>query len=99
MTPASYDGDDKNILTTIKAVYLSDLLIGILYSEKPDHYHKLFRKESKKLLGFSNDDIENVLDQLHVLVEEAGDYFGLKIKNLQIHPGNSPGSKYPFEPD
>ena len=82
-TPASYDGDDKNIETTIKAVYLSDLLIGILYSEKPEHYHKLFRKESKKLLGFSNDDIENVLNQLHVLVEEAGDYFGLKIKNLK----------------
>ncbi len=79
--PASYDGDDENILTTIKAVYLSDLLINILYSEKPEHYHKQFRKESRKLLGFSNDEIENVLDQLHILVEEAGEYFGLKIKS------------------
>ncbi len=33
------------------------------------------------MLGFSNDDIENVLDQLHILVEEAGVSFGLNIKN------------------
>ncbi len=80
-TPENYDGEDKAITKTIRAVYLSDLLINILYSEHPEQYHKQFRKASKKLLGLSSDDIENVLDRLHLLVSEAGEYFGLKIKS------------------
>jgi two-component system cell cycle response regulator len=81
--PEQYDGKNKTITKTIRAVYLSDLLINILYSEQPEHYHKRFRKESKKLLCLSSDDIENVLDRLHLLVSEAGDYFGLKIKTTR----------------
>ncbi len=82
-TPERYDGDDKNIQATIKAVYLSDLLTNILFSEKPDRYHKQFRKESKRLVGLSNHDIEGVLDQIHILVMQAGEYFNLKIKNTK----------------
>ena len=81
--PETYDEKNKNILTIIRIVYLADLLTQILFSEKPEVYHKLFRKESKKCFGFSPADIEDILDQFHLLVMQAGDYFNLKIKNTK----------------
>ena len=79
--PASYKGNDKKIHSTICAVYLSDLLINILFSEKPEDYHKQFRKEARQLLGLTNEDIEVILEQVHLRIKEAGKYFNLKIKS------------------
>lgn len=81
--PASYKGDSTKITTTCKASYLSDLLISILYSNKPQEFHKRFRKEAKKLLGLNNDDIEHILSEVHLQVDQAGEYFGLNIKNTK----------------
>ncbi len=82
-SPERYDGKDKRIITTIKSVYLSDLITNILFSDKPDKYHKQFRKDSRKSLGLSNEDLEEILDQIHILVMQAGEYFDLKIKNTK----------------
>ncbi len=79
--PSSYKGDNEKIRATINAVYLSDLLINILFSEKPEEYHKQFRKEAHDLLGLSSKDIEIILEQVHIRVQEAGKYFNLKIKS------------------
>jgi diguanylate cyclase (GGDEF)-like protein len=81
--PAGYTGKDRKIAMTIKAVYLSDLLTGILFSDKPEEYHKQFRKEAKSQLGLSPEDIESILGTLHSKVDEAGKYFDLKIKNTK----------------
>ncbi|MBE0585214.1 MAG: GGDEF domain-containing protein [Desulfofustis sp.] len=81
--PADYQGKDRTITATVNAVYLSDLLINILFSNKPEDYHKQFRKEAKKLLGLSNEDIEDILEKVHISVVQAGDYFGLKIKHTK----------------
>ncbi len=78
--PSYYDGSNKHILNTIKAVHLSDLLINIIYSDKPDQYHKQFSKEAKKLLGLQPEDIDDIFAGVHHQVKKAGDYFGLKIK-------------------
>lgn len=78
--PASYKGKDARISSTIKAVYLSDLLVNILFSAKPEDYHKQFRKEANKLLGLTTEDIESILEDVHSNIEEAGAYFNLKIK-------------------
>jgi len=74
---------DLKTQITVKTVYLSDLLVNILYSEKPDVYHRRFRKEAKKLLGLNNNDIESILEQMHSKVQEAGAYFNLKIKAVK----------------
>lgn len=79
--PAAYTGQDLKIKMTNKAVYLSDILISILFSDQPEEYHKQFRKEAKSLLGLTPEDIESILTDLHSKVEEAGKYFDLKIKN------------------
>jgi diguanylate cyclase (GGDEF)-like protein len=81
--PADYQGGDRTIMATIKAVYLSDLLINILFSSKPEEYHKQFRKEAKKLLGLTNEDIEDILEKVHISVVQAGEYFGLKMKHTK----------------
>lgn len=81
--PTEYTGKNKHIEQTTKAVYLSDLLINIMYSDKPDEFHKQFSKEAKKLLGLNAEDIEDILAGVHLQVSEAGEYFGLKIKNVK----------------
>lgn len=80
-SPQDYKGNDKRIKTTIHAVYLSDLLVNILLSEKPEKYHQQFRKEATKLLSLSPDEIESILEHVHIKFKEAGTYFNLKIKS------------------
>lgn len=81
--PKEYSGGDKKIETTCKAAYLSDLLVSILHSDKPSEFHKRFRKEAKELLSLKNDDLEYILRGVHTQVDEAGHYFGLRIKNTK----------------
>lgn len=81
--PDGYDENNKNILITIKLVYLSDLLTRILYSDRPEYFHKIFRKAARKMLGFNNNQIEEIFDQVHIAVTQAGDYFDLKIKDTK----------------
>jgi two-component system cell cycle response regulator len=78
--PQGYTGKKTAIQTAVNIVYLSDLLVNILYSDKPDHFHKQFRKDSSRLLDFMPSNIEAVLEQFHVEVENAGKYFDFNIK-------------------
>ncbi len=82
-TPNDYTGGNGNIRSTVKAVYLSDLLVNILYSDKPEVFHKQFRKEAGKLLGLTAESVETILTQVHTKVKEAGTYFNLKIKTTK----------------
>jgi len=79
--PQGYKGTNKTLQQTVSTVYLSDLLANILFSDNPESYHARFREEAKKLLVLSNEDIDAILSDLHVQVEQAGEYFDLKIKN------------------
>lgn len=79
--PSQYTGQNLKIKTTIHAVYLSDILINIISSRSPEKYHKLFRKEAKRLLGLNSADINSILTNLHNQVDQAAAYFGLNIKN------------------
>lgn len=81
--PDEYTGKNKAIRSTVHAVYLSDLLVNVLFSDKPELYHKQFRKEAGKLLGLTSENIENILNQVHIKVKEAGAYFNLKIKTTK----------------
>ncbi len=79
--PDKCTSKDTKIQYSVKATYLSDILINILYSKKPEEYHKQFRKEAQKLLKLNSKDIELILEQVHSRVQEAGSYFNLKIKS------------------
>ena len=81
--PQGYSGDDNKIKQSIDAVYLSDLLTSILFTDSPENYHKEFRSQAKSLLKLSNESIEHILTEFHLQVEQAGEYFNLKIKNTK----------------
>ena len=78
--PERYPGTNPAVRSTVRAVYLSDLLANILYSDKPESYHRKFQKEAGKLLGMTGEAINGVLEQFHLRVKEAGSYFDLKIR-------------------
>lgn len=81
--PEEYTGKSTTIRSTVRAVYLSDILMNILFSDQPEVYHKQFRKEAGKLLGLTAESIETILDQVHTKVKEAGTYFNLKMKTTK----------------
>lgn len=78
--PEKYQGTSPVIRSTVRAVYLSDLLTNILFSDNPGTYHKSFQKEAGKLLGLPGAAIDSILEQFHIRVKEAGNYFDLKIQ-------------------
>lgn len=82
-TPDQYEGKDSRIKQTVNAVNLSDILTDILYSDKPEEYHKQFRKDARKMLKIASEDIEKILETFHNQIEIAGKYFGLKIQNTR----------------
>ncbi len=81
--PQQYAGQNLKIKATTNAVYLSDILINILFSRTPEEYHKQFQKEAKKLFGLSSADINSILSDLHHQLDQAAAYFGLNIKNTK----------------
>lgn len=81
--PLEYHGKNTAVQTTVCAVYLSDLLVNILFSEKPEKYHQQFRSEASKLLHLTPEEIENILEQVHIKFKEAGVYFNLKIESTK----------------
>ena len=78
--PENYPGDDKQVSRSINAIYLSDILIGILYSDTPDEYHKRFRSEAKKRLGLKVLAINKILKEVHNRVDKTAEYFGLSMQ-------------------
>lgn len=78
--PEKYTEANPAVRSTVRAVYLSDLMANILFSRKPESYHKKFQKEAGKLLGLTGDAIDRVMEQFHIRVKEAGNYFDLKIQ-------------------
>ncbi len=83
-TPKEYKGADKRMQQTISAVYLSGLLANILFSQdKPQEFHKQFRLQASKLLKLKSEDIEDILNNIHTLYAEAGEYFDLNIKDTR----------------
>jgi diguanylate cyclase (GGDEF)-like protein len=81
--PTLYKGGNPKIEATTTALYLSDLLIGILYSNTPGEFHIRFVQDAKSLLDFKTADIEHILNEVHTQVDQAGEYFGLRIKNTK----------------
>jgi two-component system cell cycle response regulator len=81
--PEKFVGGDKNLVVTTKAIYLSDILLNILYSDNPQNYHRQFTEQAKKLLSLKADDIEFVLGRAHIEVEQSGEYFGLDMRETK----------------
>ncbi len=77
--PRSYTGGNKKHLQNIRAVYLSDLLTHIFFSDTPETFHKQFRTEAKDLLGLKVLSINTILKQIDKVIDQSAQFFGIKI--------------------
>lgn len=82
-SPQEYPDKNKQIQTTISAIYLSDILTQILYSETPEIHHKNFRKQASTLLKLNNEVIESILNKIHTEIKSASSFFDLKMDKIQ----------------
>jgi two-component system cell cycle response regulator len=82
-TPEKFVGGDKNLILTTKAIYLSGILLNILYSDNPQDNHRQFTQQAKKLLNLKTEDIELVLARAHIEVDQSGQYFGLNMRETK----------------
>lgn len=77
--PKAVVSEDKNISSTTKAIYLSNILLDIFHGEKPEQSHREFQAQAKQLLGLKSEAIESILESAHVELEKGASNFGLKI--------------------
>ncbi|MFT4823263.1 MAG: two-component system cell cycle response regulator [Halioglobus sp.] len=78
--PKGVSGEDKNISSTTKAIYLANILLDIFHSEKPEKSHREFEIQAKQLLGLKSEAIESILENAHVELGKGAANFGLKIE-------------------
>ena len=71
---------DPRRLKLVQVVHLSDLVAGILYSDRPQHYHRLFREKITLIPRFNKRSAAGVLDRVHREISEVSGSFDMKIK-------------------
>lgn len=81
--PADDPGAEKNLKLLAVVGYLSGLLVSILHSNRPEPLIKAFRARGKSILRLSDQDIDSIFERVHLQVNEAADYFGLKIEKTR----------------
>ncbi|PLW68409.1 sensor domain-containing diguanylate cyclase [Pseudohalioglobus lutimaris] len=78
--PEECQSGDAEIRHYTSALYLSDLLVNILYSEKPQEYHRRFSAEARRIFKFTPDQVEIILDNAHSNLDIAAQQFGLDME-------------------
>lgn len=81
--PATDLTTDKSQQLIALVVYLAGMLADILHSARPDALIKDFRAKAKSSLQLNEKDIDLILETVHLEVNEAADYFGLKIEKTR----------------
>ncbi len=74
-------GERLQLITFV--VYLGGLLADILHASRPDPLVKVFRARAKAVLRLGEQQIEEIFENVHLEVNEAADYFGLKIEKTR----------------
>ncbi|CAG36934.1 sensor domain-containing diguanylate cyclase [Desulfotalea psychrophila] len=82
-SPKSYTGGSADVQRTISAIYLSDILTQIFFSRTPEIYYNKFRKEARSLLMLKEEDIQNILANVHTEIKKAGSTFDIEIKKIR----------------
>ncbi|MDZ7783980.1 MAG: GGDEF domain-containing protein [Halioglobus sp.] len=81
--PRAYDGNDEKVRQFVRIVYMSDLLVNILYTDNPERYHARFREEGAKLLGLTSEQMESILQSAHTAIDQAAVNFGLQVAHTR----------------
>ena len=79
--PEAFKNKDANIKLALNAVHLSDIIVNILYSPRPETFHKQFKEKCRSLVGLEEQTIERILETVHTEIEQIAYDFGLQIEN------------------
>lgn len=81
--PTSDGTAEKYQQFLVLVVYLAGMLADILHSARPEAMIKAFRAKAKVILQLNEKDIDQILQTVHLEVNEAADYFGLQIEKTR----------------
>jgi len=81
--PLRYEGKDAQTRFSTRAIYLSDILVNIFYSDKPEDYYCQFQTEAAQLLGLNMKCIKAILDEAHTEIDKGAANFGLKVEQTR----------------
>jgi len=81
--PRAYEGDDHQVRQLVRTVYMSELLVNILYTDNPERYHVKFREEGAQLLGLTPEQIQSVLQRAHTEIDQAAANFGFRVAHTR----------------
>ncbi|MFT4518791.1 MAG: two-component system cell cycle response regulator [Halioglobus sp.] len=76
--PLGYTGSDGEINFANRAIYLSDLLVKIFYSETPEAYYRQFQVEAEQLLKLNANGIDAILQGAHTAIDQVKFNFGFE---------------------
>ncbi|OHB71358.1 MAG: diguanylate cyclase [Planctomycetes bacterium RBG_16_41_13] len=79
-SPGKYKGNDKKLKLNANVVYLSGLMVNILYSNKPKEFHSKFIEESRTILGFNDKTITDILTNVDGEIVQVAEYFGFNME-------------------
>ncbi len=79
--PEKYTGSNAKLKTAANVVYLSGIITNILFSDKPQDYHRTFIEKSKAMLNFNNKVIDKILENVHTEIAEVAEVFDFHIEN------------------
>lgn len=74
-----FKGGKPELLRTARVVYLSSLLSGMFYSERPDLLHKQFRAEAARLLRFDGRVLDRIENSVQAEINQTARYFDLNL--------------------
>jgi len=79
--PAEFKGNDPNIKLALNAIYLSDIIVNILYVQHPETFHRQFKEECRSMVGLEDQAIDHILETVHTEIGQIAKDFGLSIEN------------------
>lgn len=81
--PMGYAGNEGEINLSTRAIYLSEILMNIFYSDKPEEYYCQFQAEAAQLFSMKPKCIEAILEDAHLQLEDGAATFGLNVESTR----------------
>lgn len=79
--PEAYKKNDANLKLALDAIHLSDLIVNILYAQRPETFHRQFKEKCRTMVGLEDQVIDRILETVHTEIGQIAQDFGLSIEN------------------
>lgn len=81
--PFGYTGDDELLAASTRAIYLSDLLMDVIYSGDPETFYQRFKKEAGTLLDLDLEHVKAILEDAPAEIAQVSRQFDFEIEEIK----------------